>query len=105
MKNIHHNKKIIVIILLFFILIFILIFLKIYDLTNETRVKERQMNKLFGKAENNVFGNVTKYYIYGTHFNIEGNINIVNLSGIKIESINLILKNLNEEELRYKNRL
>ena len=83
----------------------ILIGFKIQNLTNEANIKEKKINDIFNKLENNSFANITKFFVYGTHFNLEGNIEIVSLSGIKIESVNLILKNSDGEELRFKSRL
>lgn len=105
MKNKHQNKNIKIAIIFFIILMFILIFLKLYDLTNLDKIAQKQMDELFSKIEKNTSVNVTKYYIYGTNLNIEGNIGIINFSGIKIDSVSIILKNLDGEELRNKNRI
>lgn len=103
MKNKHQNIKIVIV--FFLILMFILIFFKIRNLTNKNKIEQRQMNNLFEKIEKNTFVEITKYYIYGSYLNIEGNIGIVNLSGIKIDSVSILLKSLDGEELRNKIRL
>ena len=45
--------------------------------------------------------NVSKYNIYGTHFNVEGTVDIVKLSGIKVNYIELCLRNLDGAEIRH----
>lgn len=105
MKISHQNIKIKITIIFFVILMLILVIMKVYNLTNKTIIQEKQIEEIFSKIENNSIANITKYYIYGTHFNVEGNIDIVNISGIKIESVNLILKSLDREELRNKSKL
>ena len=105
MKNLHQNIKIKITIIFFVILMFMLIFIKLHNLTNKSKIEERQMGELFSVVETNSYANITKYFIYGTHLNCEGNIDIINISGIKIESVNLVLKSIEGEELRNKGRL
>ena len=105
MKNLHQNIIIKITIIFFVILILIIIIMKLYNLTNKTKIQEKQIKELFSKIEKNHIANVTKYYIYGTHFNIEGNIDIASILGIRIESVNLILKNPDGAELRNKSKL
>ncbi len=105
MKKVHLDKKIKITIIFFVILMLMLIIFKIYNLTNKANIREKQVNDIFNRIETNSFVNISKYFVYGTHFNLEGNIDIISLSGIKIESVNLILKNLEGEELRFKSKL
>ena len=46
--------------------------------------------------------NVTKYAIYGTHFNIEGNLNLIKISGIKVDYVDLVVRDINKNEKQIK---
>ena len=45
--------------------------------------------------------NLKKFFVYGTHFNFEGNISIKKLGGKKVKSVSLCLANIekNEEDI------
>lgn len=103
-KNMPKYKKLLIkiIIILFIILMCFLIFLKIRKDTNPTKISEEQKSLLFSTIDKNTNVNITKYTVYGTHFNIEGTLDIVKISGIKINNVDLILKNLNGDEIRNK---
>lgn len=89
-------------IILFAILMCVLVFIKIRTDNNPTKILEEQRALLFNTIDKNTNVNVTKYTVYGTHFNIEGTLDIVAISGIKISNVDLIVKNLNGDETRHK---
>jgi hypothetical protein len=102
--NIPQNKEIWlrIVVILFVILMCILVFVKIRKDNDPAKILEEQKNSLFSTIDKNTNVNVTKYTVYGTHFNIEGTLDIVKISGIKISYVDLIVKNLNGDEIRNK---
>ena len=102
--NISSNKELFIkiIVILFIILMCILLFVKIRKDNDPTKIFEEQQVSIFNTVDKNTNVNVTKYYIYGTHFNIEGTLDVIKISGIKINNVDLILKNLNGDETRNK---
>lgn len=61
-------------------------------------LKEERKKKIFNNIQPETFF-VDKYYIYGTHFNVEGKISGINVTNIK--QINFVLVCENEFELEY----
>lgn len=104
--NMPQNKKILIkfVILLFIILMCVLVFLKIQTDNDSSKILEEQKASLFSTIDKNTNVNATKYTVYGTHFNIEGTLDIIKISGIKISYVDLIVKNLNGDEIRNKIR-
>lgn len=102
--NIPHSKELFIkiTIILFIILMCILVFLKIHKDNDPDRIIEEQKTMLFSSIDKNTNVNLTKYYVYGTHFNIEGTFDIIKISGIKINYVDLVIKNLNGDEIRDK---
>lgn len=100
--SITENLKIKIIIALFISLMFILIFIKISNDTNQEKIELRQKQELFDVIDKKSNVNISKYTVYGTHFNIEGTIDIQKVSGIKINYVDLIAKKLNGEEITVK---
>lgn len=90
------------VVIIFVILILVLIGVRIIKEKTPEKIVEKQKEEIFANIDKNINVNVTKYMIYGTHFNIEGNANIVKISGIKINNVSLVVKKLNGEEMRYK---
>lgn len=88
-----------IIVVLFIILMIFLIYTKIKNDHNKEAIAVQQTKELFSSLDQNYTANINKYIIYGTHFNIEGNINIPKISGISIYSVDLILKNINGDEM------
>ena len=76
--NMTHPKEfyIKIIVILFIILMAVLIFVKFNTDNNSTQITEEQKKELFSKIEKNTNAKVTKFASYGTHFNLEGNIEI-----------------------------
>lgn len=91
-----------IIVILFVILMCVLIFTKFHKDTDPSQVEEEQRNAIFSQIDNNTKVNVSKYAVYGTHFNIEGSFDIVKISGIKINYVDLIVKSLNGDETTLK---
>lgn len=101
-KKLSLNKGLFIkiVVILFIILMCVLVFIKIRTDNNPTKIQEEQRALLFNTIDKNTHVNVTKYTVYGTHFNIEGTLDIVEISGIKINNVELIVKNLNGDEIR-----
>lgn len=99
-KNIPQNNLTIkILIVLFIILMCFLIFIKIKQDNDPNRIMEEQRTNLFSVIDKTTNVNVTKYSVYGTHFNVEGTLNTVKISGIKINYVDLIIKNLEGDEI------
>ena len=94
-------KNLKIIIIFFFILIFFLIFIKIKNDYSPEKIKQAKEMELYNLIDKTNLVNVTKYNIYGTHFNVEGTVDIVKLSGIKVSYIDLCLRNLDGTEIRH----
>lgn len=86
------------IVILFIILMIILIFIKFHTDTNPTKIAEEQKTQLFSTIEKNTNAKITKFATYGTHFNLDGTIDIIKVSGIKINYVDLVIRNLNGNE-------
>lgn len=89
-------------IFLFVILMCILLYIKIHQDRNPAKILEEQKSLLFSTIDKNTNGKITKYSIYGTHFNLEGTLDIIKISGIRINYVDLIVKNLNGDEYSIK---
>ena len=99
-KNLPKNLKIIIICFSIFMCLLILIKV-INDNHPENILKEKKL-ELYNLVDKTTFVNIEQYSIYGTHFNIEGTIDLVQLSGIRIDSIDLCLRDLDGNEIRHK---
>ena len=100
-KNENRNYQMIIIriiIVLFILLMGYLTYYKIQNDNNEDLLKQEKINNLFSKFNTSTYVNVSKYIVYGTHFNIEGTLELNKVSGISIKHVNLVVKNLNDEE-------
>ena len=91
-----------IIILFFCFLMCILIIFKIKNDTNPQKILEEKKAQIYSLIDKSTFVDVSKYTIYGTHFNIEGTIDIVKISGIKISNIDLCLRDLEGKEYSIK---
>ena len=56
------------------------------------------ISSVFEDVDKNTNVEVSKYIIYGTHLNIEGNVEIPEISGINIDKSEIILKDINNNE-------
>lgn len=95
-KNNHFYIKILVV--FFIILMIFLIYIKIKNDNNKAVLVANKTDEIFNSIDKKSFVNVTKYIVYGTHFNIEGTVNIPKISGISIEKTDIIIKNSYGEE-------
>lgn len=93
------NSKISIIVAFFVILMLVLIFVKFEREHNQENLVETKTASLFEKINKSNFAKVTKYIVYGTHFNIEGKIDIPKISEISIDSSNIILKNIDDKSI------
>ena len=87
-----------IIVILFIILMCALIFIKFKRDTNPAKKAEQQINSIFATIDKTTKVNINKYAVYGTHFNIEGAFDLLKISGIKINYIDLVLKHLDNTE-------
>ena len=94
-------KNLKIIIIFFFILMCFLIFIKIKNDYSPEKIKQAKEIELYNLIDKSNLVNVTKYNIYGTHFNVEGTVDIVKLSGIKVNYVELCLRNLEGTEIRH----
>ena len=94
-------KNLKIIIIFFFILMCFLIFIKIKNDYSPEKIKQAKEMELYNLIDKTNLVKVTKYSIYGTHFNVEGTVDIIKLSGIKVNYIELCLRNLEGTEIRH----
>ena len=92
------SLKIKIIVVFFIILMLFLIYTKIKEETDVETISRAKITSLFEKVDNSKLAKISKYIIYGTHFNLEGTVEIPSISGIKIYSANVVIKNINGEE-------
>ncbi len=90
--------KIKLIIFLFVILMICLIYIKVKDFVSNKDSTSLQMREVFENVSKSEYVDVTKYIVYGTHFNIEGTVEIPKISEISISKASVIIKNLKGEE-------
>lgn len=79
----------------------VLVFIKIKKDTNPEKLLLDQKDALFSTIDKNSTANITKFMVYGTHFNLEGTLDIVKISGINIDYVDLVAKNIDNEEIRH----
>ena len=90
--------KLKLVIVFFILLMMFLIFNKFrakHETENNTELK---IQNIFEKINQSTTAKIDKYIIYGTHFNLEGNIQIPKISDISIYSVHVVAKNLNGKE-------
>lgn len=95
-------KHLKIVIIFFSFLMCILIIVKIKNDTNPQKILEEKKEQIYNLIDKTIFVDVSKYTIYGTHFNIEGTIDIVKISGIKISNVDLCLRDLDGKEYSIK---
>lgn len=91
-----------IIVIFFIILMCILIFAKLHQDTNPTNIAEEKKNALFSMVQKNTNAKITKFATYGTHFNLSGTLDIIKVSGIKVNYVDLIIKTLDGNEISIK---
>lgn len=78
----------------FLVLIFLIVFIIVgYGFLNKNN--KDKMLKLLKEVEE-IEANISNYYVYGTHFNLEGTLNISD-KNINEKNVSLVLKNENDE--------
>ena len=96
------NKILNFIIFTFIIFIIILIYIKIQHNNDPEKNRELKLQEIFSIIDKTNYGNITKYATYGTSLNLEGNINIIKISGINVDYVDLVMKSLNGAEKQIK---
>lgn len=94
------DTKIKIIVILFIILMVFLIYIKIKNDNDETTIESAKMSEIFENVNTSTYANVTKYIVYGTHFNIEGSIDIPDISKISISNVNVVLRKSAQQETK-----
>lgn len=102
-KN-NYNIKIKIIIILFTILMIFLVFYRICIYTDKSKQFEEKQNEFINKIDKNSIVNISKFATYGTHLNIEGSLEYIKLTGIRIDQVDLVLTNIDNEELSIKSK-
>ena len=95
------NKKIkiTIVVVLFILLILFLICNKILTKKEIENNVEIQTASLFQEINKSSIAKINNFIIYGTHFNLEGNIEIPKISNISIYSVHVIAKNSEKKEI------
>lgn len=92
------NTKIKIIVVLFIILMIALIYIKVKRDYSEEAIETAKMEKIFQNINSTTCADVTKYIVYGTHFNLEGSIEIPKLTGISISKAEVVIEDLEQQE-------
>ena len=93
------NSKIKIIVTFFIFLMLILIVNRLLTKKTKSQDVKLQTSILFNQVNKSSVAKIDKYVIYGTHLNLEGNIQIPKISGISIYSVHIIAKNLEGNEI------
>ena len=95
------NKKIkiTIVVVLFILLILFLICNKILTKKEIENNVEIQTDLLFQEINKSSTAKINNFIIYGTHFNLEGSIEIPKISNISIYSVHVIAKNTEKKEI------
>lgn len=93
------DLKIRLIVALFVFLIIILICNKLLTKKKIDNNIEIQTSALFEGINLSSTAKINKYIVYGTHFNLEGTIQIPKISNISIYSVHIITKNIKGKEI------
>ena len=76
----------------------ILVGIKIRNDLNPQNNIEQKTKEIFSSINTSSFAKITKYIVYGTNFNLEGKIEIPQISKISVSKVNLIVQDLNGEQ-------
>lgn len=104
LHNNHYSIKLKVIIVFFTILMIFLIFYRINLFSNKNKKFEQKQTEFINKIDKNSIVNISKFATYGTHLNIEGSLEYIKLSGIRIDQVDLVLTNIDNGELLVKSK-
>lgn len=94
------NKRFIlfIIVILFITLMIGLIYFNSKKRANQEVLASAKVSAIFDEVEKSYYADVTKFIVYGTHFNLEGSAKIPDISGISITKSTLVIKNPDGEE-------
>lgn len=92
------NIKLIILVILFILLIISLIYIRYRKENDISTIREKKMAQIFKNVDISKTADITKYIVYGTHFNLEGNLNLPKISGISVSKVDLSIKNFDNEE-------
>ena len=76
-----------------------LVYIKLTRESDEEKISAEKLNSMFEKIDKSSTANVTKYFVYGTHFNLEGNVQIPKISKITIDSVHIVVNDSEREIL------
>lgn len=96
------ETKIKIIVILFIILMVFLIYYNYKTRSDENVRRETKRAEIFQNINSSIYADVTKYIVYGTHFNLEGTIEVPSISGISVSKVELIIENLEQDEIELK---
>ena len=96
-KNQVFSKRIKMFIIIIVIMIFIYHICVNERQENESVYAFSSINEIADEIETNVYANVNRYIVYGTHFNIEGDIDIHETNSI--DSVEVVAKTASGEEI------
>ena len=96
-KNQVFSKRIKMFIIIIVIMIFIYHICVNERQENESVYAFSSINEIADEIETNVYANVNRYIVYGTHFNIEGDIDIHETNSI--DSVKVVAKTASGEEI------
>lgn len=78
----------------------ILVCIKLLNTNNTSKQNNEKKQALFQEINEKNIAKINKYSIYGTHLNLEGSADILKISEIKINYVDLVLKNIDGKEIR-----
>ena len=86
-------------IFLFTLLMIFLIIHKIKTDTNKETIAQNKIDTILQQLDKTNTVSINKYIVYGTHFNIEGTLELPKISGITVSSANIIAKTIDDTEI------
>ena len=93
------ESKIKIIVTFFIFLMIVLIFNSLLTKRSNSKNVELQTSILFNQISKSGTAKIDKYIIYGTHLNLEGNIEIPKISDISIYSVHVVAKSIDGKEI------
>lgn len=93
------SLKIKLIVAFFVILMCFLIYINLSQKNDTSKLSEQKIASIFDEVNPSTTAKVTKYIVYGTHFGLEGKLEIPKISGISIDSAHVIIKNIEDEKI------
>lgn len=84
---------------LFTLLMIFLIIHKIKTDTNKETIAQNKIDTILQQLDKTNTVSISKYIVYGTHFNIEGTLELPKISGITVSSANIVAKTIDDTEI------